>query len=128
MYAVTVEPLNAVVFLAEPPSGDSWKVQDGVWLDIPSNYDSWPDGAESPEQVLCVSTSNPKHYKVFKYYKDVNEAEFRPTGKRFGGVYSRTTWERFVKNMPATLAVLGVLAGESPPAIDDTVGVSKEKD
>ena len=113
IYAVTIEPLKAVYFLNEPPAGDLWDVQDGISLDIPANYDSWPVGSECPEQILCTSTSDPRHYKVFKNAKDVDRHEFQPTGKRFGGVYSRTSWERFVKNLPATLAVLKIPDQES---------------
>ncbi len=108
IYAVTVEPLNSIFFLAEAPEGDGWDVQEGVSLDIPSNYDAWPEGAECPEQVLCTSTSDPKHYKLFKYAKDIDRGEFRPTGRNFGGVYSHSSWERFVKHLPATLAVLEI--------------------
>jgi hypothetical protein len=40
MYAVTIEPLNAIVFLAVPPGDGPWSVVEGVELDLPSNYDS----------------------------------------------------------------------------------------
>jgi hypothetical protein len=128
LYAVAIEPLNAVFFLGERPAGADWNVRDGVWLDVPANYDAWPEGAECPEQVLCVLNSDPKHYKIFKYYKDVNEEEFRPTGRRFGGVYSRSTWERFVKTLPATLEFLRIPDGEPQDAAHDTVNGVKHQE
>jgi hypothetical protein len=125
--AVTIEPLNAVFFLGERPPGDQWNVRDGVWLDVPANYDARPAGAECPEQVLCVSTSDPKHYKIFNDYKDVNENEFRPIGKRFGGVYSRSTWERFVKNLPATLEFLRISDDEPQESPQSKVNGIKDQ-
>ena len=101
LYAVTIEPLDAIFFLSEPPQGDHWHVQEGVWLDVPSNYDTWPEGEQQPEQILCASTSNPRHYKLFKYRRDIDPAEFRPTAQHFGGVYSGSSWGRFVKSLPA---------------------------
>jgi hypothetical protein len=115
MYAVTIEPLNAIVFLVERPESDRWEIQEGVELDIPANYAEWPSGEERPEQVLCASTSNPKHYKVFKFSREIDRTEFRPTGKNFGGVYSRTAGERFVKALPAALALQAVPDDDEPP-------------
>jgi hypothetical protein len=127
IYAVTIKPLNATFFLAERPAEGRWDVQEGVSLDIPSNYDAWPEGAECPEQVLCTSTADPSHFKLFKYHKDIDRNEFRPTGKRFGGVYSKTSWERFVRNLPATLATLEIPDRESPDVASEAVGAVKEE-
>jgi len=127
LYAVTVEPLDAIFFLAERPEGVSWKVQEGVWLDIPSNYDTWADGSARPEQILCTTVSDPNHYKMFKYMKDIDPAEFRLTGRHFGGVYSKSSWERFVKNLPAALAVQDVPDREPPGATDEAVDAIKRR-
>ncbi len=95
MYAVTTDRLNAIHFLSERPQGEGLKIQEGVGLDIPSNLELWPSGEPGPEQVLCVSLSDPKHYKLFKFSRDIDPTEFEPTGKSFGGVFSKTAWERF---------------------------------
>ena len=98
MYAVTVEPLYMAVFLTERPEDGPWKVEDDVDLDRPSDLNLWPRGADRPEVVLCRSTSDKKHYKVFKYSKDIDRSKFEPTGNNLLGVYySKTDWERLRK-------------------------------
>ena len=92
-------------------------VEEGVELDLPANYAEWPDGADRPEQVLCVSTTDPKNYKVFKYRREVDPAEYRPTGMNFGGLFSGTAWERFVARLPAALA--GRAEADEPPGATD---------
>ena len=87
LYAVTIEPLNATFFLSQQPDDNEWQVQEGVELEIPFNYDTWSDGAEPPDQTLCVSITDPKHYKMFKYKRNVDPAQFKPAGRHFGGVY-----------------------------------------
>jgi hypothetical protein len=99
MYKVTVEPMNSLYFLADRPEGTEWPVEEGVGLDIPANYDLWPEGSQAPEQILCVSTSDPKHYKLFKYSSDINPNEFTPTGMSFGGVFSSSSWKRFQETL-----------------------------
>jgi hypothetical protein len=126
IYAVTIEPLNTTFFLAERPEGDRWTVQEGVSLDITSNYFEWPEGVESHEQILCTSVSDPNHYKVIKYKKDIDPADYRPTGRNFGGVYSKATWERFLKSLPAALATQDVPDSEPPGATDKAVIAVKQ--
>ncbi len=127
MYAVTIEELDAIFFLSDEPQGEGWQVQEGVGLDVPSNYDTWSEGEKQPEQVLCSSISNPLNYKVFKNNKDIDTTEFQPTGKHFGGVYSRPSWTRFVNNLPAVLAVVGVPDRERLGATDEAVAVIKQR-
>jgi hypothetical protein len=128
LYAVTIEPFNATFFVSERPDNTEWEVQGGVELDLPFNYGTWPDGAEPPEQILCTSVSDPKRYKVFKYARDIDTAEFQPTGKHFGGIYSRSTWSRFMKNLPGALAVQNVPDTETPGATDEAVAAIKRRD
>jgi hypothetical protein len=125
LYAVTIDPLNAIYFVSERPEADPWKVQEGVELDIPFNYDIWPDNEECPEQILCASVSEPNRYKIFKYKRDIDPTEFRLTGKHFGGLYSRTTWARFMTNLPTSLAVQDVPDSEPPGATDEAVAAIK---
>jgi hypothetical protein len=127
LYAVTIEPLNAIFFLDKRPEGHRLKVHEGVELDLPFNYDSWPDGAEPPEQILCTSVSDPHHYKMFKYKRDIDPSEFQPTGKHFGGVYSKSTWAQFMKNLPSALAVQDVPDSEPPGATDKAVAAIKRR-
>ena len=127
MYAVTIEQLDAIFFLSDKPQGEDWQVQEGVGLDVPSNFDAWPEGEKQPEQVLCASISNALNYKLFKYNMDIDPTEFRPTGKHFGGVYSGPSWTRFVKNLPAVLAVVGVPDRERLGATDEAVAVIKQR-
>jgi hypothetical protein len=98
MYAVSIEPLRGVYFLDTLPDSvrdaaskdNRWKVHEGVELDLPLNYDTWSDGAECPEQILCTAVSDPNHYRMFKYRRDIEPAEFTPTGKHFADIYSRS--------------------------------------
>ncbi|MGP0062442.1 MAG: hypothetical protein ACLQGP_02410 [Isosphaeraceae bacterium] len=128
LYAVTIEPFNAIFFVSESPGADEWEVQEGAELDLPFNYDSWPEGAEPPEQILCTSVSDPKRYKIFKYARDIDPGEFQPTGKHFGGIYSRSTWSRFMENLPGALTVQNVLDTEPPGATDRAVAAIKRRD
>jgi hypothetical protein len=127
LYAVTIDPLNAIFFLGERPEESAWHVQEGVELDLPFNYDTWPDGEKPPEQVLCTSLSEPSHYRMFKYKRDVDLSEYRPTLKHFGGIYSKSTWLRFMKNLPAALAVQGVPDQEPPGATEEAVKLIKQR-
>jgi hypothetical protein len=120
MYAVTIEPLNSIFFLSGRPEGNEGEIQEDVDLDIPCNLYLGSDGADCSEQVLCRSVANEKHYKVFKNRKDIDPAQFQPTGKNFGGVYSRITWERFLKILPGALAIQAIPDDDPPGAIVET--------
>jgi hypothetical protein len=127
LYAVTIEPLNATFFVSQRPDDNEWEVQEGVELEIPFNYDTWSEGAKPSEQILCISVSDPNHYKIFKYRQNVDPAEFKPTGKHFGGVYSKSTWTRFMSNLPGALAVHNVPDSEPPGATDEAVTLIKRR-
>jgi hypothetical protein len=127
LYAVTIAPLRAVFFLDERPEENGWQVEEGVELDLPFNYDSWPEGEERPEQILCTSIAEPKHYKMFKYRRDIDTSEFRPTQKHFGGIYSRSTWSRFVKSLPTGLVDRNVPDREPLGATDEAVNAIKRR-
>jgi hypothetical protein len=64
---------------------------------------------------------------MFKYTRDIDLTEFQPTGKHFGGVYSRSTWARFMKNLPAALAIPDVPDTEPPGATDEAVNAIKRR-
>jgi hypothetical protein len=116
IYAVTVRPLNTTFFLAERPEDGAWEIEEGVSLDVPPKYLEWPEGTERPQQLLCVSSSDPRHYKVFRYTRDIDREAFRETGRNFGGLYSQKTWGRFVQELPGLLEDLGNLDDESAAA------------
>lgn len=106
LYAVTIEPLNTVIFLHERPDNSPWKVEEGVELDINPLFGTWTPDREPLHQTLCVSISNPKFYRVFHHSKDIGNRGFRPTGRHFGGLFSKATWEQFVKKAPGMIAAL----------------------
>lgn len=126
MYAVTVEPLSAIFFMEERPEGIQWEIQEGVDLDNPPNLWLWPDGEPAPEGVLCRSTSDPKRYKVFKYRREIDPGEFQPTGKNFGGIYSKAAWERFQKFLLAELAIRAIPDDDPPGAMDEAIRSIRE--
>jgi hypothetical protein len=81
LYAVTIEPLNATCFVSQQPDDNEWEVQEGVELEIPFNYDTWSDGAEPPDQILCISVTDPKHYKNVQIQAECrSRCDFGSTG------------------------------------------------
>jgi hypothetical protein len=127
LYAVTIEPLNAIFFLAELPSADPWEVQEGVEIDIPPNYVTRSHSLEPLEQILCVSISDPNHYRIYKRKNDIDLREFRPTGKHFGGTYSKSAWARFMKNLPGSLEFQDFPEDEPPGATDEAIDLILRK-
>jgi hypothetical protein len=126
MYAVTIEPLNAIVFLAVPPGDGPWSVVEGVELDLPSNYDARPEGAPPPEQLVCRSASDPKVFKVFNDSRDVPPAEFHSTGKTFGGFFSERTWRRFREKLAGHMKFLEIPDDDPPGAFDEAMRLIRE--
>ena len=108
MYAVTIPLLNAVFFVTKPPGDIPGDVQDNVEVDIPSYLYLWSTDAERPEQVLCVRNTNPRHYKIYKFLRDVDVEKHTPTGKNFGGIYSGETWARFLELLPRELELAAI--------------------
>lgn len=52
---------------------------EGVTLDWDMDYtSSWPDGADCPEVCVGRNPNNSKHYKVFKYPRELRQAGFEP--------------------------------------------------
>jgi hypothetical protein len=126
MFAVTVVPLNAVVFLTGPPGDGPWSVVEGVELDLASNYGLWPEGSPCPEQVVCVSTSDPKYFKVFKYSREIPLAEFQSTGRTFGGFFSERAWRRFREKLAGQMKFLEIPDDDPPGAFDEAMRLIRE--
>jgi hypothetical protein len=120
MYAVTIDALNSIVFLEEGPGEGPWTVQEGAELDIPSNIARHPGGGP-PEPVLGVSTTDPDHFKLFVDTRDVVPSGFRPSGRRFGGLFSRRVWERFKAILPGHLEVLDGPDTDPPGAFEEAM-------
>ncbi|MHC5540877.1 hypothetical protein ACYOEI_21860 [Singulisphaera rosea] len=114
MYAVTIEPLNTIVFLSDPPEEGDWDLEENISLDVPMNFADWIEGTELPEALLCRSTTDERHYKVFRYSRDVELTRYRPTGRMFGGLLSRSTWRHFVKTLPMILTNLEIREEDFP--------------
>jgi hypothetical protein len=106
LYAVTIEPFNVICFVTDRPDDSPWEVEEGVELDINPLFGTWTHNLGPLHQTLCVSTSDPKYYKVFMHSKDIGIREFRPTGRDFGGLFCKATWERFAKTAPGIIAAL----------------------
>jgi hypothetical protein len=106
LYAVTIEPLNTIVFMYDRPDDSPWEVEEGVELEINPLFGTLTPDRGPLRQTLCVSISDPRYYRVFLNPKDIHERGFRPTGQHFGGLLPRATWERFVKTAPSMIAVL----------------------
>lgn len=121
MYAVRIEPLHAIAFVGERPDESEWEIQEGVQVDIPSNYDDWPEGTAAPQHILCVSTKDASQFKVFRHPKDINRAEYRPTEMNFGGVFSKSSWERFARRLTELRQVQDTEPEEPPGATDAAI-------
>ncbi len=125
LYAVTIEPLNGIYFVSERPNGDEWDVEEGVSLDLPSTYIAATKGPEPPEQALCRSTADHKHYALFVNRRDVDPARFQPVGRHFGGLFSKSSWERFASGVLAARKFLEIPDDEPPEATERAVAAIK---
>ncbi len=119
LYAVTIELLNTIFFVSDRPDDNEWEVQEDVSLEVDPLYGIWTPDQRPLHQTLCVSTSNPKCYRVFLHSKDIRHKEYRPTGRHFGGLFPKAAWERFAKAAPPHLAALAM--GD-----DEPVGTTEE--
>jgi hypothetical protein len=112
MYAVKAPPLDSVYFVADrPEDAPGLVIEEGAWIDIPPNVHAWLPGIEAPEQVLCQSRDDPKHYKLFKYRDEVDGDEWEEVGL-FGGTFSKESWERFARRLDSLRALHAVADGE----------------
>ena len=96
MHAVKHLREQFVCFIADecPSEREGLIVEEGAWIDVAPNISLWPEGARRPEQVLCQSVSDLKHYKLFKYRNEIPQ-DYCETGLNFGGTFSKVTWEKF---------------------------------
>jgi hypothetical protein len=123
LYAITIEPLNTIVFVSERPENNPWEVQEGVALDAAPLYGTWTADRGSFEEILCVSTSVPTCFKVFRDQRDIDRAQFRLTGRHYGGIFSKPTWERFAKLASTGLATLDIGTDEPVEAPEEAIAL-----
>ncbi len=98
--SVQIPGIDVVHFLTElPKDPDGLKIELGAWVQIPSNVHAWPEGVKAPDQVLCRSKEDPKHYKLYKYRREIEGTDWEDTGLLFGGTFTAESWERFHKIM-----------------------------
>jgi hypothetical protein len=118
--SVKIPGMHAIFFLMElPEEREGLDVEEGAWVEIPSNIGLWSEGADDPRQTLCRSTSDPLHYKLFRGDRGINPAEFEPTGMSFGGTLSSSAWRRFAEGVPAIKAFHAIPDTEPPGAMDE---------
>jgi hypothetical protein len=127
LYAVTIDPLNAIYFVSDRPDDNEWDVQEGVELEIDPLYGTWTPDLGPLRQSLYVSTSDPKHFKVFLHSKDPGLREFRPTGRSFAGLFPKATWERIARHVPPALATLDVSVDEPPGATEAAIAALNQR-
>ncbi len=108
LYAVTIDTLNTTFFVCDRPDENEWEMQEGVSIDASPLYGTWRPDRRPFEQILCEATSDPKYYKVFKYREDIDLDQFQPTGRHYGGLFSKASWERFAKIAPSAIAILEI--------------------
>jgi hypothetical protein len=120
---VKIHGLNSVYFLKEvPEEGDNWKIEEGAWVEVPSDIADWPDETDSPPPpTLAVSKSDPKKYRMFKRPEEVEPAGFEPTGMSYGGVYSPRQWERLVEAIPFMRSFEAIKGNDPPGAMDEAL-------
>jgi hypothetical protein len=122
LYAVTIPGLNVICFVSDRPDECEWEVQDGVELELTPIYGTWTPDLGPLRQILCVSHSNPKFFKIFSNPKDIGPSGYQPTGRDFGGLFPKATWERFAKIAPNALRILAIGDDEPVDATKEVVG------
>ena len=80
----------------------------GFLLDAAPLYGTWTPERAPFKQILCVSCSDPKYDKLFRNRRDVNADQFQPTGRHYGSLFSKPSWERFAAEAPAAFAILEI--------------------
>ena len=125
LYAVTIELLNTIFFVSDRPDECEWEVQEGVELELTPIYGTWTPDLGPLRQILCVSNSDPKSFRVLTNPRDIDPLGYRPTGRDFGGLFPKATWERFAKRAPSALAILAIGDDEPAQAAEEVVTAMK---
>jgi hypothetical protein len=121
LYAVTIDQLNAIFFVSDRPDDNEWEVEEDVSLEIGPLYGTWTPDLGPLHQTLCVSTSDPKYFRVILHSKDIRHDGLRPTGRDFGGLFPKSAWERFAKAAPAGIALLAIGDDQPVGAMEEVI-------
>ncbi len=86
MIAINIGSRNSIIFANDVADEVTDLVQKNVRLDpIPDDINDWPDGDERPQCILGQSESDPCHYHLFKFEREIRGSGFKPTAKNFAG-------------------------------------------
>jgi hypothetical protein len=79
VYAVPDDQTHMMYFVAVKPEGIPGVIDD-VTLEVEKNINDWPPGTERTINLLCVSDSDDRHFKLFKSRKSAEREfdRFRP--------------------------------------------------
>jgi hypothetical protein len=86
-----------LVFLGEDPRKDGYagSVIEGVTLDYDMEaVHSWSEGQARPEACVGRAMEHPKHYKIFRYRKDLQAAGYEPVS---GTLSLFGSWSDYLK-------------------------------
>jgi hypothetical protein len=78
---------HTIDFANEVPAGFKGTFRTNVTLEIPDDFDEWPDGAEAPQRVIGESVGKPGNYRMFIYERDMARSGYWSTGKTLGNQY-----------------------------------------
>jgi hypothetical protein len=121
-YAVKIPIMYTIFFMEDrPEEREDMEIEEGARVEVPPNLYRRPDGSEAPEVLLCRSTTDPKHYRVFHDRKDVDPSEFTPTGMTYGGFYTRPMWERFSEAWPEFKSFYTLPDTDPPGAMEEAM-------
>jgi hypothetical protein len=125
---VKIHGLDAIYYLPElPDEGDDWEIEEGAWVEVGPDVEDDPTGPDRPASwTLAISKDDPKHYRLFKYPEGVESAGFEPTGRSYGGVYSRSMWERLAEAIPWMRSFEAIGGNDPPGAMDEALRSIRE--
>ena len=127
LYAVTIDPLNSIFFVSDRPDDNEWEVQEGVGLEIDPLYGPRPPDRGPLDADPLRIHLDPKYFKVYRNERDIDPSQFRPTGRRYGGIFSKPTWERFAKHVPPALATPDISVDEPSGATERAIADLKQR-
>ena len=127
MNAVVFEQPRMIVFSADPMPDHlrgellgemGATIGEGVKLEIPEDVHEWPSGADRPEDVLAVARDEPRHFRVFKYRREIDQAQYEPTGMNYAVVPS---WEGFLKAYRPLDKISRITDASDRPGLDEEI-------
>ena len=96
------------------------RIREEIVLDpISPELFHWPDGTPAPEAILCVSRTDPNHYKVFKYSSEIDHCQFEVAGLNWGRIGAASAWQRFMENIRQLNQIAREAKGVETPDDED---------